>query len=275
MAIPSPTRRSLAQVIRAAGGCLHVDDAGRQLLRLGPGGRIAARRVVLALAASDPGLEVLAGDRVRIASPQPDSSPIDALRFVVLDLETTGSRAGDDRITEVGAIRVEAGVTTGTFHSLVRPDRPVPPAITRLTGLHELILAGAPRFRAIAGALLDFLGNGVLVAHNASFDARFLEAELRAAGHPPLPNAQVCTMRLARRLLPDLRSCSLDSLAAHFGFAFRARHRAMGDAEVTVRVLMALVEAARAAGATSLGDLRALTRRRGGRRKDQPPAPGP
>jgi DNA polymerase-3 subunit epsilon len=262
-------------VIRAAGGCLHADDAARRLLRLGSGGRFAARRVVLALAASDPGLEVLPGDRVRIAPPQPDSSPIEALRFVVLDLETTGSRAGDDRITEVGAIRVEGGAITGTFHSLVRPDRPIPPAITRLTGIHELILAGAPRFPAIAGALLDFLGNGVLVAHNASFDARFLEAEMRAAGHPPPPNAQLCTMRLARRLLPDLRSCSLDSLAGHFGFAFRARHRAMGDAEVTVQVLRVLVEAARAAGAASLGDLRALARRRERRRQAREHDPGP
>ena len=98
------------------------------------------------------------------------------------------------------------------------------------------------------GHFLDFLGNGVLVAHNALFDSRFLEMELRRAGEETLANPVLCTVRLARRLLPELPSKRLDAVAHHYGLQFRQRHRALGDAEVTARVLVALLRAAGHAG---------------------------
>jgi DNA polymerase-3 subunit epsilon len=253
---------SLPQAVRAAGGCLHADDAARRLFRSMGNGGPAGRHAVLALAALDPGLVVGRDAVVRLAAPQAPETPLDRARFVVLDLETTGSRAGTDRVTEVGAVQVAGGRIQGEFQTLVRPDCPIPPAITRLTGIHELLLAGAPRFSQVAGRLVDFLGSGTLVAHNAAFDLRFLVAELARAGLPPPANPVLCTVRLARRLLPELRSCNLDSLATHFGFRFQARHRALGDAQVTAQLLRELLKISQVRGADSLGQLMDLSRRR-------------
>jgi len=161
---------------------------------------------------------------------------------------------------------VEGGQEGDAFSSLVRSDRTIPPAITRLTGIHEILLASAPRFPRIAARLVDFVGNGTLVAHNAVFDTRFLASELQRAHEPPLRNHVLCTVKLSRRLLPELRSRNLDSLAAHFGLRFRARHRALGDAEVTARILIQLLVRAEELGANSLGAVLRLAERRSRRR---------
>ena len=266
---------SLPQAVRAAGGSLHADDAAQVLFRTREPGGPAGRRVVLALAASNPALEIDSEGMVRLAEPQPEDTPLPAARFVVVDVETTGSRPAEDRVTEIGVVRVEGGCLGDTFESLVRSDHPVPPAIARLTGIHELLLASAPRFSRISGRLVDFLGNETLVAHNAAFDTAFLAHELERSGEPPLRNPVLCTLKLARRMLPDLRSWKLDSIAAHFGFRFRARHRAMGDAEVTARILTELLIRAEALGVRSLGALLLLGQRRSRRRPGSSPGSWP
>jgi DNA polymerase III epsilon subunit family exonuclease len=177
---------------------------------------------------------------------------------VVVDVETTGTRVGAARLTEVGAVRVRDGRCLDTFARLVDPGHPLPSAITRLTGITAAMLQGAPPFARIAVEWLDFLGNGVLVAHNAPFDCSFLNHELIRCGEVPPTNPVLCSVRLARRLLPHLRSHSLDSLARHLGLQFRQRHRALGDAEVTAQVLLLLLQKASARGLTTLGELQKL-----------------
>lgn len=163
--------------------------------------------------------------------------------FVVVDLETTGgSPQRGDRIIEIGAVRVRSGRVVERFATLVDPERRIPPFITRLTGITQDMLAGQPKIDAALGGLLAFAAHDVLVAHNAAFDVPFLDTMLRAHYGRRLEHPHLCTLRLARRLLPQLRRRSLDALAAHFGIVVADRHRALGDASATAEIFFHLLE---------------------------------
>lgn len=162
--------------------------------------------------------------------------------FVVTDTETTGTRVEEDRLIEIGAVKVQGGEVVGTFQQLIDPQRHVPRRITRITGLSTASVFGEPPANEVLPGFLDFLGDGVLVAHNLPFDLRFLQSELERAGLPPIENDALCTLRLARRLLPSLPSRGLTALAAHFGITNNARHRALGDAEATADILLRFLD---------------------------------
>jgi DNA polymerase III subunit epsilon len=179
--------------------------------------------------------------------------------FVVLDLETTGLSAGTDRITEVGAVKVRRGEVLGELHTLVHPGRPIPSAITAVTGITDGMVAGAPPVAAVLPTLLEFLRDTVLVAHNARFDVGFLDAELGRLGYPRLGNPVVDTARLARRVLRDeVRDCRLSTLARHLRARTSPEHRALLDARATVDVLHALLERAGSLGAVTVEDVHDL-----------------
>lgn len=183
--------------------------------------------------------------------------------FVVTDTETTGTRAGEDRLIEIGAVKIRGGVVVGTFQQLIDPERHVPGRITRITGISTAAVFGEPTAKQVLPDFLDFLGDGVLVAHNLPFDRRFLQAELERAGLPPIENEAVCTLRLARRLLPSLPSRGLSALSDHFGIKNGARHRALGDAEATAEILLRFLDRLRSGfGLTSVEDLVAFQRKR-------------
>jgi len=179
------------------------------------------------------------------------------VEFVVLDLETTGGSPTDDRVTEVGAVKIRGGEVIGTFQTLVDPEIPIPPFISALTGLTDRMVADAEPIEVILPCLLEFLGTAVLVAHNASFDSRFLQANLERHGYQRMTNRVVCTARLARKLLPreELHSVRLSTLAAYLGAATAPCHRAMVDARATVEVFHALLERAGSFGVLTLEDL--------------------
>lgn len=189
-------------------------------------------------------------------------TPLIDTTFVVLDLETTGLSPEVDRITEVGAVKVRGGEVLGELQTLVHPGRGIPPAITAVTGITDAMLAGAPSIRAVLPTLHEFLGRSVLVAHNASFDVRFLRAAYARERDEAFEPVVVDTARLARRLLRDegLRDRRLGTLARHFGSRVVPDHRALTDARATVDVLHGLLERAGSYGATTLEDLRDLTR---------------
>lgn len=183
--------------------------------------------------------------------------------FVVTDTETTGVRADEDRLIEVAAVKVRGGQVMGTFQRLINPGRHVPRRITSLTGISTAMVYDEPPAAEVLPAFLDFLGDAVLVAHNLPFDLRFLQAELARVGLPPLENDAICTLRLARRLLPALPSRGLTALAEHYGLTNRARHRALGDAEVTAEVLLRFLDRLRSGfGLTTRADLLAFQHRR-------------
>lgn len=211
-------------------------------------------------------------------------TPLIATTFVVLDLETTGLSPEHDRITEIGAVKVRGGEVLGELATLVHPGRPLPAAITAITGITDAMLAQAPRTAAVLPTLRDFLGDAVLVAHNASFDVSFLRAAFARERDETFAPVVVDTARLARRLLDaddGVRDRRLATLARFFGSRTVPDHRALTDARATVDVLHGLLERAGSHGATTLEDLRDLTRsrstrayRRVGLVADAPRAPG-
>jgi len=158
-----------------------------------------------------------------------------AAEYAIIDFETTGLSAGWHRIIEVGAVRVREGAVVDTFSQLLDPGVPVPAFITGLTGISNAMVRGQPSPEQVMPALRAFLGDCPAVAHNASFDAGFYRAELARAGLAD-ERPFLCTMRLARRLVPDAPNHQLGVLARHLQLeppaGFRA-HRALGDALLT------------------------------------------
>lgn len=165
------------------------------------------------------------------------SLPLDQVPFVVVDTETTGTKAAANRLIEIGAVKVHGGEVVGTFEHLINPGSTVPRRITSITGISTGMVFDQPQASRVLPRFLDFLGDGVMVAHNLTFDLNFINAELARLGRGPLANPTLCTLRLARRLLPGLRSKGLTSLSAHYGITNKARHRALGDATATAEVL--------------------------------------
>jgi len=213
-----------------------------------------AARFVAALLDPDPRFR-LVGGRWRLADQDHLAVPLAAVRFVVVDLETTGEAPDAVGITEIGAVSVEDGRLGATFASLVNPRRPIPPFVSRLTGITDAMAAAAPPLAEVLPRFLAFAGDGVLVAHNAAFDASHLAAaHLRLLGRP-FARPTVCTLRLARRLLPELRRRSLDAVAAALGLDSAGRHRALPDARIAAEALCVFLERARAQGVERLDQL--------------------
>jgi DNA polymerase III subunit epsilon len=184
-------------------------------------------------------------------------TPLVDVEFAVVDLETTGGSPATDRITEVGVVKVRGGEVTGTFHTLVNPRMSIPPMITALTGISDAMVADEEPIEVVLPCLLEFLGDAVLVAHNASFDTRFLQAALQAHAYPRLESSVVCTARLARVLLPrdEVPNVKLSTLARYLRAGTQPCHRAFTDAKATVDVLHALLERAAGFGVLALNDL--------------------
>jgi DNA polymerase-3 subunit epsilon len=220
-------------------------------------------RVAYALLAADPRVRLLEDGRWSMV-PEAQASPLlDDCAFAVVDVETTGMRAGfGDRITEIAVAIVHGGRREIVFESLVNPERPIPRAVCAITNITDEMVRHAPRFTELAERILAVLAGRVFVAHNARFDWNFVTTELRRSRDLALDGTRLCTVRLARRLVRGVRSCGLDNLCRFFGFHNRARHRAAGDALVTAELLWRLLALAREEGARTLQDLASIESRR-------------
>jgi len=163
----------------------------------------------------------------------------------VLDTETTGLDPSDGhRIIEIGCVELVDHFPTGrTFQSYLNPEREVPPEAERVHGITSAFLADKPRFGEVADAFLEFIGDAPLVIHNASFDLKFLNAELERVSRTPLSSARaIDTIEIAKNKLPGVRY-SLDELCKRFGIDLSARekHGALLDAELTAQVYLELI----------------------------------
>lgn len=156
--------------------------------------------------------------------------------YVVLDVETTGGKAGTDRVIEIGAVKVQAGEVLDTFSTLLNPGRYIPSFISRLTGISNAMVADAPSFANIATKLATFLQGAVFVAHNAKFDYGFIRSEF-ARCEIPFDMPQLCTVVNMRRYYPGLPSYSLGKLCEEFEIKLNNHHRALADATATVELL--------------------------------------
>ncbi len=168
-----------------------------------------------------------------------------SLREIVWDTETTGfePEAGD-RIVEIGAIELIGHVPTGnTFHKYIDPQRDMPQGAFEVHGLSTEFLRGKPVFAEIGAAFLAFVGDAMMVAHNASFDMKFINAELRWAGLPTIPDERkIDTLAIAKRKFPGAR-LSLDALCARYGVdnSAREKHGALLDSEILAEVYLELI----------------------------------
>lgn len=173
--------------------------------------------------------------RLKRYVPEPDYA-IQAAPLVVFDLETTGLDPEVDRIIEVGAIKLVDFEPVAEFSSLVYTDVELTDDIIKLTGISPDMLVGQPTIDAVLPKFLEFIEGSILVAHNAEFDLSMIGAACSRLGID-LEWPCFCTLKMARELLPDLENKKLDTLAAHYGLTFEARHRAIGDIKVTTGVL--------------------------------------
>lgn len=198
-----------------------------------------------------------------------------SLEYAVVDVETTGGSATrGHRITEVCAVCLDGdGRFVGEFRSLVNPFRPIPPAITRLTNITDAMVRDAPSFHEIEPELRYWLEGRVFVAHNAGFDWRFVGWEMEGACGLRIEAPVLCTVRMARRLVPEIRSRSLDALQYFFDVHNEARHRAYGDARATARVFRMLMRRAEDRAIARWDELQQLLEARPKRRKKRTALP--
>src|SRR6478752_2611715 len=150
--------------------------------------------------------------------------------LAIVDLETTGTDPASDRVTEIAVLEIQGFEVTSEWSTLVNPGSTIPSPIQALTGITNEMVAAAPRFAELAGALHERLAGRVFVAHNARFDYGFLRREFDRAGIR-FTAKTLCTVRLSRRLYPAEPHHNLDSVIARHGIECRQRHRAMGDAD--------------------------------------------
>lgn len=204
-----------------------------------------------------------------------------SLSYVVVDVETTGGRAaGGDRITEIACVVVRDGAVVHTYETLVNPERPIPRWITQLTNISWDMVKDKPTFREVCDEVLRTLEGHVFVAHNATFDWKFVCAEVARATGQLLQGQRLCTVRMARKLLPQLPRRNLDHVAMHYGVDISARHRAAGDAVATAHCLLGLLRDAGQRGIECWDDLdrllsaRTSAKRRRRRRPAMPTAVG-
>lgn len=261
--------RSAAE--RLAAGPTHTLDLARDVLGL-VGHDGAASAAVFQLLGTDPRFVVDAqGVWSLDASPGPHGVPLSEVSFAVVDVETTGRASwGGHRIVEIAVVEVRGGAIVDEFQTLVNPAQGIPGAITALTGITTSMVQQAPYFEHIADEVERRLEGRAFVAHNVTFDWSFVSAELlRALGDvPKVP--KLCTVRMCRRLVPQLRHRNLDVVSRHFGIAIHDRHRAYGDALATARVLLRLLDEASGRGIEDLPTLEWYLRRRRRRKRFDP-----
>ena len=167
------------------------------------------------------------------------------MREIVLDTETTGFEPSQgDKIVEIGAVELFNHMPTGrTYHQYINPLRAMPKGAFEVHGLGDEFLSDKPTFRDIAQAFIDFVGDSQMVIHNAAFDMKFLNAELKAVDRPELPMSQALdTLAIARKKFPGANA-SLDGLCRRFGIDTSARvlHGALLDSEILAEVYLELL----------------------------------
>lgn len=161
--------------------------------------------------------------------------------FVCFDIETTGLSAARDKITEIGAVKVENGVITDTFSTFANPEMPIPQKITQLTGITDDMVKDAPSQSEAVGAFLEFAGDDVLVAHNAPFDTSFIAKACEDMGRE-YNYTSIDTVAISRAILTDIKNCKLDTVAKFLRLGDFNHHRATDDAEMLARIFINLCQ---------------------------------
>lgn len=160
--------------------------------------------------------------------------------YAILDIETTGGQYNEEGITEIAIYKFDGHEVVDQFISLVNPEREIQPFVVKLTGINNAMLRSAPKFYEVAKRIIEITDGCIVVAHNASFDYRILRTEFRRLGYD-FKKPSLCTVELAKKLIPDQPSYSLGKLVRGLGIPIADRHRASGDAMATVKLFKLLL----------------------------------
>lgn len=163
--------------------------------------------------------------------------------YAIIDIETTGSVATQDRITEIAIFKHDGSKVVDQYATLINPERSIPPFISKLTGITDSMVKDAPKFFEVAKEIIEFTKDCVFVAHNVNFDYSFVKKEFNYLGYN-YQKKTLCTVRLSRKLLPDETSYSLGKLSKSLGIELppKLRHRAIGDAKATADLFTLLMK---------------------------------
>lgn len=170
------------------------------------------------------------------------SIPLNKAIFTVVDVETTGLSAAKNRVIEIALVKVENLKITEKYQTLINPLTYIPYFITNLTGIANDDVKNSPTFDRVADKIINFSENSILTAHNFSFDSSFLRSEFAICGRDFQAQDTLCTVKLARKIYPALKSKSLGSVSRHLNLKNSDAHRALGDAETTARILIKMIK---------------------------------
>ena len=161
--------------------------------------------------------------------------------FVVIDLETTGFNVEHAEVIDIAAVRVEGGIITEKFSSLVYPGFFIPERIRKLTGITNAMLIGQPKIEEVFPEFLEFIGDNILVGHFIEQDIKFLDKYHKRLYGKRFRRPTLCTLKLSRKLFPNLKKYSLENLSEFFGYETNGIHRALKDAELTAQIFLRML----------------------------------
>ena len=161
--------------------------------------------------------------------------------FAIIDIETTGNKHKYGKITEIAIYQHNGQEITGSYSTLLNPEMDIPYFITRLTGIDNSMVKNAPKFYEVAKKIIEMTEGRTFIAHNVSFDYKFIKDEYKRLGYD-YNKKTLCTVQLARKLLPGHRSYSLGEICSDLGIEIKGKHRAAGDALATVKLFEILLE---------------------------------
>lgn len=161
--------------------------------------------------------------------------------FSIIDIETTGHSYKNGKITEIALYQHNGQELTNSFSTLINPEMDIPYFITELTGIDNDMVKDAPKFYEVAKTIVEMTEGRTFVAHNVSFDYKFIKEEFNRLGFN-YDRKTMCTVKLSRKLLPGHKSYSLGKLCSDIGIEINDRHRASGDALATVKLFEILLK---------------------------------
>ena len=229
------------QLLQSFGGSASAVKVVDYVMKISTPDPVLAKLLAADLVNTDSRLR-LNDDVLELIELNPERRILGETDFVVFDLETTGAKTPPCRITEIGAYRVQKGQITEEFQTLVNPESPIPLFISQLTGITDRMVKDAPRFPDIAADFLNFIGDSILVAHNAHFDLKFLNHEIgRMHKNYRVGNQHLCTVKMSRKLLPHIANHRLNTVADYYRVSLVNHHRATDDARATAHIFVNLL----------------------------------
>ena len=201
------------------------------------------------------GCEMYMIDDEALMITNPKDKKIDEEEFVVFDIETTGLNSHTNKIIEIGAVKIKAGRIIDRYSQLINPGISIPYHITEITSITNEQVANQPKIDEVIGKFVEFIGDAVLVAHNAPFDMGFIKRDIKEYLNIDLESSVIDTLQMARDLFPDFKKYGLGDLNKALGLALEKHHRAVDDSQATANMFIIFLEKYKEKGIEYLKDI--------------------